>query len=306
MAGVGIMRFSALGDVALLLPLLRAMQPRPVIVTSPAGRALLADEFDDFAILPSKRLPDMLRLIVQLRRRRLDLMVDLHHNRRTRAICAFAGIRAIHLERDPASARSTFERLRNQLASAGLLNDLDLQFQPKPRNYIVLNAGSSPRWQSKRLPDEKWREIAGVLRARFGLPLVLTGSADETDYIARVTGAIGPPAENRAGRTSLPELKRLLADAWLVVSTDSAAMHLAVAMKTPTVGIFGATNWRGAAPFGPWFTAVFDRTFYPDAQPPPRNRQERLNYYDHVDIREGLDRLAPFLSPATDTPCNRQ
>lgn len=222
-------------------------------------------------------------------------MVDLHHNRRTRAICAFAGIHAIHLARDPASALSTFERLRHQLASAGLLNELDLQFQPKPRNYIVLNAGSSPRWQSKRLPNEKWREIAGVLRARFGLPLVLTGSADEADYIAHVADAIGPPVENRAGRTSLPELKRLLADAWLVISTDSAAMHLAAAMKTPTIGIFGATNWRRAAPFGPWFTAVFDHTFYPDAQPHPCNRQECLNYYDHVDIREGLARLAPFL-----------
>jgi ADP-heptose:LPS heptosyltransferase len=297
------MRFSALGDVALLLPLLRAMKTRPTIVTSPLGRALLADEFDDFLLLPSKRLPDVLRLIAQLRRRRLDLLVDLRYNHRTRAICFLSGTRACHVEHDPTVVLPGFVRIRNLLASAGLLNNLDLQFQPKPRNYIVLNAGSSPRWQSKRLPDGKWREIADVLRARFGLPLVLTGSSDETDYIARVADAIGPPAENRAGRTSLPELKRLLADAWLVVSTDSAAMHIAAAMKTPTIGIFGATNWLRSAPFGPWSTAIFDRTFYPDAQPHPRNRQERLNYYDHVDIREGLDRLAPFLGDAAaDSP----
>ena len=293
---VGVMKFSALGDVAMTLPLLRAMKTRPVIVTSPAGRALLADEFDDFEILPSKRLRDVLHLVLQLRRRHLDLLVDFQNNDRTRIIRPFLGTRVIcPADRIPGDNVPVFARYRGLLASAGLLGEIDLQFQPKPRNYIVLNAGSSPRWKSKRLPDVKWREIADELRARFGLPLVLTGSADEADYIAHVADAIGPPAENRAGGTSLPELKRLLADAWLVVSTDSAAMHLAASMKTPTIGIFGATNWLRSAPSGPWATALFDRTFYPDGQPPRCSQQECLNCYDHVDIREGLERLAPFL-----------
>ena len=296
LATVGIMRFSALGDLASPLPLLRAMKTRPVIVTSPLGQALLADEFDDFVLLPTKRLRDVLRLIVQLRRRRLDLLVDFHNNDRSRFIRAFAGTRVIYLERNRDQHVSSFERSRQLLASAGLLGEIDLQFQPKPRNYIVLNTGSSPRWRSKRLPEAKWREIAAVLRARFNLPFVLTGSQDEMAYVAQIASAIGP-AENRAGQTSLPELKRLLANAFLVVTTDSAALHIAATMKTPVVGIFGATNWVRSAPYGPWSTVVFDHAFYPDGTPPLRNRQECLNYYDQVDIREGLDRLAPLLAP---------
>ncbi len=285
------MRFSALGDVALALPLLRAMKVRPVIITSPMGRALLADEFNEFETLPSKGLRDMLRLIVQLRRRRLDLLVDLHDTDRSRVIRTLAGARTNHIDR----TRPAFVRARDLLEAAGLLGTLDTQFLPKPRNYIVLNTGSSPRWHSKRLPDAKWREIAQVLRARFGLPFILTGSPDETEYVARIAAVIGPPAENRAGRTSLTDLKRLLAEAFLVVTTDSAALHIATAMKTPTIGIFGATNWIRAAPFGPWCTTIFDRTVYPTAEPPPINRPECLNYYDHVDIHEGLGHLAAFL-----------
>ena len=298
MTRVAIMRFSALGDIALALPLLRAMTVRPLIITSPVGQALLADEFDDFLVLRSKRLLDLLRLIVQIRRRHLDLLIALQGNNRARAICALAGTRVARMERGGTRNIPALERCRQVLASANLLGDLDLQFQPKPRNYIVLNAGSSPRWLSKRLPDAKWREIAAELRARFGLPFVLTGASEEADYVAQIAAAIGPPAENRAGRTSLVELKRLLGGAFLVVSTDSAAQHIAAAMKTPTIAIFGATNWIRSAPFGPWSTVVFDRTFYPDGQPPAVSREACLNYYDHVDIREGLDRLAPFLSPA--------
>ena len=291
------MRLSALGDVALALPLLRALKTPPVIVTSPLGQALLADEFADFVILPSKRLRDVLRLILHLRRRRLDLLVDFQNNDRTRVIRVFTGSRILYIRPNQDRDLPNFERCRRSLASAGLLNELDLKFQPKPRNYIVLNTGSSPRWRSKRLPDAKWREIADVLRARFGLPFVLTGSTEEVDYVAQIASVVGTPTENRAGKTSLQELKRLLAEAFLVVTTDSAALHIAAAMKTPTIGIFGATNWIRAAPFGPWATVVFDRVFYPDGHPPLMNSQECLNYYDHVDIREGLDRLTPFLGP---------
>ena len=300
MAGVGIMRFSALGDVAITLPLLRAMKSPPVIITSPMGRALLADEFDDFILLPSKRVPDVLRLISQLRRRKLDLLVDFQNNDRSRVIRLLAGTRYCYIGKTENIHLSAYERCHRCLDATGYLNPIDLQFRPKPRNYIVLNTGSSPRWHSKRLPHTKWLEIASVLRERFNLPLILTGSQEETEYVAQIATLVGQPAENRAGQTSLLELKQLLAEAFLVVTTDSAALHIAAAVKTPTIGIFGATNWTRAAPFGPWSTAIFDRTFYPNAQPPDCSSQKCQNYYDHVDIREGLDQLAPFLAPVPD------
>jgi ADP-heptose:LPS heptosyltransferase len=287
------MRYSAIGDIALLLPLLRAMPEKPVIITSPLGRALLEDEFDDFVVLRSKKLRDVLAHIAEIRRRRFDVLLDQQNNDRSRLIRTFAGARRMYCHRSKLLEIPAFERAKILFEKSSLLGTLDDRFVAKPKNYIVLNAGSSPRWISKRLPDAKWREIAGVLRERFGLPLVLTGSADEAEYIAHIASVIGAPVENRVGKTSLVELKHLLGGAFLTVTTDSAAMHISAAMKTPTIGVFGASTWK-SMPFGPWNAALFDHTVYPDGQPPVPT-QVCGNYYDHVDIREGLDRLKDFL-----------
>lgn len=292
---LGVLKFSALGDVAMALPLLRALTVRPTLVTSPLAQALLRDEFDDFMLLHSKRLRDVFTLVAQVRRRRFDVFVDLQNNDRSRLIRTLCGARRRHHDLIRPGVLPAFEHARRVFAGTGLLGPLDLRFAPKPRDYIVLNAGSSPRWRSKRLPDAVWRRIADTLRGRFGLPFVLTGSADEADYIAHIAGVVGAPAESRAGGTSLVELKRLLGAACLVVSTDSGTMHIAAAMKTPTIGVFGATNWVHSAPFGPWSTVVYDRTFYPDGRPPPRSREECLPYYEHIEIQGALQALAAYL-----------
>ena len=289
------MRFSALGDVAMALPLLRALTVRPTLVTSPLAQTLLCDECDDFIVLRSKQLRDVFALIAQVRRRRFDVFVDLQNNDRSRLIRTLCGARRRHHDRIRPGVLPAFEHARRVFAETGLLGPLDVRFESKPRDYIVLNAGSSPRWRSKRLPDAVWRRIAETLRARFSLPFVLTGSADEADYVAHIAGVVGAPAENRAGRTSLVELKRLLGAAFLVVSTDSGTMHIAAAMKTPTIGVFGATNWIHSQPFGPWSAVVYDRVFYPDGRPPPHSREDCLPYYEHLDIRDALETLAIYL-----------
>ena len=90
-------------------------------------------------------------------------------------------------------------------------------------------------------------------------------------------------------------MKALLGGAFLTISTDSAAMHISAAQKTPTIGLFGATNWLRSAPLGPWATALYDRTRYPDGRPPIPNLEAPGPYYDGIDLNEGLARLAPFL-----------
>jgi ADP-heptose:LPS heptosyltransferase len=72
-------------------------------------------------------------------------------------------------------------------------------------------------------------------------------------------------------------------------------MQISAAMKTPTIGLFGATNWERSAPFGPWSRTVYDQTFYPDGVPPAVNSQACRPYYDHNDIAPALESLAPYL-----------
>lgn len=296
---VGVLRFGALGDLALALPFLRALTIKPLILTAPAGRELLSDEFDNFVVMETKSVLSQTRFVIELRRHRLDVMIDLQSNDRSRIMSRLAGAGKI-LERTfaPRSMPAT-EALQKILAASGLLGPLDLTFAPKPKKYIVLNAGSSPQWHSKRLPDHKWREISALLRERFGLPFVLTGSPDERAYVTHVARHIDGTAQNLAGQTSLQELKHLLAKAFLTISTDSAAMHISAAMKTPTIGIFGATNWARSAPFGPWARTVYDHVYYPYGCPPEQNTQTPGPYYDHVNIADALQSLARYCGSQT-------
>jgi len=293
---IGLLRFSALGDLALAIPFLRALKIKPTVVTMPPGQALLSDEFDSFVTLKNKSLASHARFAWDLRRERLDVLIDLQSNDRSRFLTRFAGAGRLYERTFAPHVYSAVEAWQKIIEPSGLLGPLDRSFVPKPRDYVVLNMGSSPAWLSKRLPDAKWREIGALLNERFGLPLVLTGSPDEREYVAAVARGLPGRVENRAGQTSIPQLKRLLAEAYLTVSTDSAAMHISAAMKTPTIGLFGATNWERSAPFGPWSRAVYDRVFFPDGVPPAENLRECRAYYDHLDIAEALQSLAPYFT----------
>ena len=292
---LGVLRFSALGDLALALPFLRALKVKPVIITMPIGQALLGDEFESFVVMKDKSVASHVRFVGALRRERLDVLIDLQGNDRSRVMTRFSGAGRLYERTFAPHVYSAIEAWQRIIEPSGLMGPLDLTFVPKPRDYIVLNVGSSATWLSKRLPDAKWREISALLHERFGLPFVLTGASDERDYVAQVAGQLVGHVENRAGQTSVQQLKRLLAEAYLTVSTDSAAMQISGAMKTPTLGLFGATNWVRSAPFGPWSRAVYDKTYYPDDAPPAVNSRERKPFYDHIDISGALGELTPYL-----------
>lgn len=293
---IGVLRFSALGDLALALPFIRALKVKPVVLTMPVGQALYGDEFETFVLLKDKSVRSLFRFLCEVRRERLEVLIDLQSNDRSRLLTRFSGAGRVYDRRFKAHALSATEAWMKIMGTSGLMGPLDLTFVPKPHHYIVLNTGCSPAWFSKRLPDAKWREISVLLHERFGLPFVLTGSADEREYVTAIGRQLAGCSENRAGQTSIQELKHLLSGAFLTVSTDSAAMQISAAMKTPTIGLFGATNWIRSAPFGPWSRTVYDTSFYPEGLPPAVNMRRCGPYYDRIDITDALNDLAPYLA----------
>jgi heptosyltransferase-2 len=85
---------------------------------------------------------------------------------------------------------------------------------------------------------------------------VLVGAPGDREACARVAADVGrimgAAAAGRlidlAGRTTLPQLAGVLSACAAFVSNDSGAMHLAAALGTPLVAVFGPTNERGTAP----------------------------------------------------------
>ena len=104
------------------------------------------------------------------------------------------------------------------------------------------------RWHFKCWPAERNAELIDRLSAD-GHNVVLTSAPEETGFIEQILEKTKSQVLNLAGQLSIKELGALTAKAKLFVGVDSMPMHLAAAMGTPTVALFGPS---GENEWGPW------------------------------------------------------
>ncbi len=100
---------------------------------------------------------------------------------------------------------------------------------------------------SKRWMPERFAQVADRLIAERGASVCLVAGADDAPVAQRVAEAMQRPVVNLAGQLSVGELAALLARCRLLVSNDSGPVHIAAAVGTPVVDIFGR-NQRGLSP----------------------------------------------------------
>ncbi len=117
-----------------------------------------------------------------------------------------------------------------------------------PRPWIALAPFS--RWQSKNWPLDRFDELARRLWRARGGTLFLVGAPDDAAACEKLRGLVGEHAVNMAGRTNLVELAGLLSAVDLLVSNDSGPMHLAAAVGTPVLALFGPTDPGLTGPWG--------------------------------------------------------
>lgn len=106
------------------------------------------------------------------------------------------------------------------------------------------------RWPYKEIKQEKWVEILNWLWSEHGLKTVLIGSREEREKSGKISAKTGNYMINLAGLTSLGELPALLSLSSLHIGVDSAAPHIAAAVGTPTLTIYGPSDWFDWAPMG--------------------------------------------------------
>jgi ADP-heptose:LPS heptosyltransferase len=114
--------------------------------------------------------------------------------------------------------------------------------------WVTLNPFS--RWTYKEWAPEKWVRIIDWLGKEFGMVVVVVGSPAERERAAELTGACSGRVCNLAGKTTLAELAGVLHLSRLHIGVDSAAPHIAAAVGTPTVTLYGPSDWRYWAPPG--------------------------------------------------------
>jgi len=128
------------------------------------------------------------------------------------------------------------------------IEDLLAEHHLKGKDFIHLHPTS--RWLFKCWPVERMAALIASLQAR-GHRIVIT-AAPATEEMAMVKAILtGLPQSvvDLSGQLSLKQLAALTARAKLFIGVDSAPMHIAAAMRTPTVALFGPS---GEVEWGPW------------------------------------------------------
>lgn len=132
----------------------------------------------------------------------------------------------------------TVQKMRSLLQNAGY----------EEGNYIVIHPTS--RWRFKCLPTATIAKLIDALKKR-GVKVVLTSGPDAQE-LSMIEAILGKKAENvlnLAGQTSLKELAALIQLSSCLFCVDSVALHIASALKTPVVAMFGPSSEKN---WGPW------------------------------------------------------
>ena len=111
--------------------------------------------------------------------------------------------------------------------------------------FVVINPGAA--WPNKRWPAERFGALAASIRDRVGLtPVVLWGPGEEALAQAVVVASAG--AAILAPPTSVRDIVAVSRAADLFVAGDTGPLHIAMAVGTPTVSLFGPTDPRRNGP----------------------------------------------------------
>lgn len=204
-----------------------------------------------------------------------------------------------HLCPKPPLYRHAVLRDLDILAAAGIPPaDLSLRFVFSPRDreeamrkaqgaglpergvFAVIQPTS--RWTFKCWTEEGMAGVVGHLFRKGFFPVVTSGPAPEEAAMAeRILARSGVPGALMAGTLSLKELGALIGSGRLFVGVDSAPMHIAAAVGTPTVALFGPT---GAYNWAPW--EGIDWGYTPDRPAGTRH------VGSHAVVQKERDRLA--------------
>ncbi|HEX4984462.1 MAG TPA: glycosyltransferase family 9 protein [Burkholderiales bacterium] len=272
-----------IGDVLLTAPLVRSLkaawpQARIDLLVFRGTEGVLAGDPDIGRILV---VPDEGRLkFLRGLRRRYDLAVSTSPSDRPTFYAWLAGRRRIGvmtrgagsaLKRALLDAAVEFDNLdvhtvvQNLLLAdlLGLPRHVDFPLAAAPADeaalalafpgfrstrYAVLHL--HPKFTYKMWHDDGWRELARWLQTR-GLAVVLTGGADaqESRHVRTFAQSLDAAPVDLSGRLDFRQLALLLRHARLYVGPDTVTTHLAAAVGTPSVALFGPSN---PVKWGPW------------------------------------------------------
>lgn len=268
------------GDVILTTPLLTALHDRTGasidVVCIPATAALLAGHpaLNDVIAYDKRGGDSMVRVGRRLRVQRYDICISPHRSLRSALLARMSGA-PIRISYDRSAGgllythRVPYDPTAHEVRRClDLLGPLGIDGPASPAHLVlplsgdhhaeaarVLDAAGIMKpfvclapgsvWSTKRWTEEGFMAVGIALARDFAI--VLLGGPDDRDLCSRIAASItaeagaGASIVSTAGSISFLGSAALLGQARLLISNDSAPVHLASAVGTPVVEIFGAT-----------------------------------------------------------------
>ena len=136
-------------------------------------------------------------------------------------------------------------KLPSQLLPVNLIEKDELRIQ---EDYFVVFPGVS--WSGKKWPSRSFAEVAKAIVNQKRWRLVVCGSASEFDLCSEVIEfAQLKNSINLAGKTSLAELAEVIRSAQILIANDTAAVHIAALVSTPSVCVLGGGHFGRFLPY---------------------------------------------------------
>lgn len=275
-----VIKLRYLGDVLLATPTLQALKAayptaRLTALVNRGTEEMLIGNPDVDEIMPVDRgsIVEQWRFAVTVRRRGFDLVVDLTDGDRAAFLTWISGASvrigfnaeqrwtgrcyttvvygnatAHRIERDLAALtplniapRDRIPRLwlshEDESGAEELLANLAV---PSDQSLVVIQPGA--RYWFKAWPSERFAELADRLTERLGCQVLVGGSRQEIDLAQLVVKQAKSRLISIAGRSPIRTLAALFKRAALFVGNDTGAIHIATAVGTPVVALFGPSN----------------------------------------------------------------
>jgi ADP-heptose:LPS heptosyltransferase len=274
-----VIKLGALGDVVLATPHMRAIveaypEAEVTLLTSPECAGLVQG-LPGLEVVAFRRrgFAEMWRVLAWLVRRRFAVVFDLQGSLRSRLMTRCSGARQ-RIGRRPGFAYThaptpggetghAFHELNRLLAAAGIDPAPPRAWLPitaaaeakvadwlerngLTRRRLLLHAGSSEHWPSKRWEESHYATLAMALAER-GYAVIWIGANVDARVNRRLARRVGVDA---TGAFSLVELAALGRRAEFAVVNDSAPMHVLSASPLPVYALFGPTDWRRSHALG--------------------------------------------------------
>jgi len=281
-----ILKPSSLGDIIHSLPTLAAIRERfpkayigwmvkqewaGILEGHPCLDELLSFPFKWSSVWP---------MIREIRKRRFDLILDLQGLLRTGLLSYLSGAptrigfeegrefshlfytHRVKADEDSLHAVDRYLLIARELGAKTDLKRFDISLNERDRartqKIVKLACGDQPilaihataRQEVKRWPLERFAQLADqISQAGWGIP-VFIGAKEDVQDIVLIRKRMLTRSVDFAGQTSLKELASLLKMSRLLITNDSGPMHLAAAVGTPVVALFGPTEPKKIGPYG--------------------------------------------------------